>query len=427
MKKRYAGILAFICSLCFPVMTGLSCPDPVLASAESTVTENDTVVYDGLIYSLSGTEAVLQGCEDITAVSVTIPAEIDGKPVVFSLPAFRDCSSLERINVEENHATLCSMDGVLFTKNKKGLLEYPCAKAGEYCVPSETERVEYGAFQNCTGITSITLSSSPLLGAFAFRDCTSLTEVNGIARLEQGNVFIGCEKLTTLTIGHCVISELVLQNMKQLTAVDIFPNCTFEKLIVANCPVLTKLWINGTVSDPVSTESAVQLIGLPALKQLQLPVTVKMTDQIRLPRMVAEVRECGSIETITCGYTGSIVVSDCGSLTEMRFHENLSMDISVTSCENLAAVYGRSADAVLRKNCEQLGLSFISFEDSVHTGDVSADGEINIADLLRLNRAILIGEPLSSLSESLADYDGDGMITAADSLCILKATIGLTE
>lgn len=425
MKRKYASFLAIMCCLSLPIANGIVFSDSVLASAESTVTESSTVVYDGLIYSLSSTEAVLQGCEDTDAASITIPAEIDGKPVVFSLPAFRDCSALEWINVDENNINLCSVDGVLFTKNKKALLEYPCARAGEYCIPAGTERVEYSAFQNCTGITSVALPYDLVLGAFAFRDCVNLTEVNGTVKLEHGGAFIGCEKLTSLTIGKSTVSELMLQNMNDLTSVNILPSCTFEKLIVADCPVLTKLRINGTVSDPVSTDVAIQIIGLPALTELQLPVNVKMTDNVRLPNMIAAVSECDVLQSITCRYPGSLIVNDCSSLTEIRFHETVSTDISVTSCDQLTTVYGRSADAVLRRNCEQLGISFVSFEDSVSTGDVSADGEIGITDVIQLNRAILGGESLSSLSALLADFDGDGRITPSDSLLIMKRLVGL--
>ncbi len=60
-------------------------------------------------------------------------------------------------------------------------------------------------------------------------------------------------------------------------------------------------------------------------------------------------------------------------------------------------------------------------------GDANEDGEVNILDVLALNRNLLIGEPLSAAGIAAADVDLDGKPTAADALYILKFTINLVE
>lgn len=69
----------------------------------------------------------------------------------------------------------------------------------EYTVTS----IKESAFENCTGLTSITIPSSVKnIGECAFADCTGLTSVTispGVNTLERG-AFYGCNKLTSVKI-----------------------------------------------------------------------------------------------------------------------------------------------------------------------------------------------------------------------------------
>ncbi len=58
-------------------------------------------------------------------------------------------------------------------------------------------------------------------------------------------------------------------------------------------------------------------------------------------------------------------------------------------------------------------------------GDANGDGEVNILDVIKLNRNLLCGEVLDAQAIRNADVDGDGMPTFADALMILKYTIRL--
>ncbi len=60
-------------------------------------------------------------------------------------------------------------------------------------------------------------------------------------------------------------------------------------------------------------------------------------------------------------------------------------------------------------------------------GDVNCDGDVNLLDVLMLNRNLLIGEELTDEGKRNADVDGDGKPTAVDALNILKSTIKLVE
>lgn len=178
----------------FAMMAGFGFDVAAMASAKSIAAEESTVVQDGLIYTVSDTSVILQGCENTSAASVVIPAEIDGKPLVYADPAFRDCTALTSIQVAEDNASLCSIDGVLFNRSDMTLLEYPCAKAGAYTIPDAATLVGFHAFQNCVGLTAVTLHDNVVLNGWAFENCTNLATIEGTAQMQDRTAFArnGC-------------------------------------------------------------------------------------------------------------------------------------------------------------------------------------------------------------------------------------------
>ena len=87
-------------------------------------------------------------------------------------------------------------------------------------IPDNVKKIKNSAFQNCTGITSISLGSGLTeIGSNAFEGCTGITSVtipDAVTTLGQ-SAFSGCTSLTTATIGM---------------SVDIVRNDTFNGCIV---------------------------------------------------------------------------------------------------------------------------------------------------------------------------------------------------
>ncbi len=65
-------------------------------------------------------------------------------------------------------------------------------------------------------------------------------------------------------------------------------------------------------------------------------------------------------------------------------------------------------------------------DDTVY-GDVNEDGDVNILDVIALNKALLAGDKLTAQGTLNADVDQSGTPDSADSLTILKFTIKLEE
>lgn len=75
--------------------------------------------------------------------------------------AFSDCSSLTAINVDPGNETYCSVDGVLFDKEKSTVICYPSGKKdGAYTLRLGIKRIASGAFNNCPALKEITFNGS---------------------------------------------------------------------------------------------------------------------------------------------------------------------------------------------------------------------------------------------------------------------------
>ncbi len=81
----------------------------------------------------------------------------------------------------------------------------------------------------------------------------------------------------------------------------------------------------------------------------------------------------------------------------------------------------------------EMGVSYLNGGISIEgtgeamKGDVNCDSKVNILDVILLNKALLAGAKVTEQGQLNADVDGDGTPSNADSLTILKYTIGLVE
>ncbi len=76
------------------------------------------------------------------------------------LTAFGGCAKLDSINVELDNPNYLSIDGVLFSKDSKKLIQCPGNKKDNYIIPNTTISIEPHAFESCDGLTSLLIPNT---------------------------------------------------------------------------------------------------------------------------------------------------------------------------------------------------------------------------------------------------------------------------
>ena len=204
------------------------------STSEQTIDIPASVSYEGKIYPVTsiGEKAFL----NTGLTSVTIPASITS----IESEAFRLCSRLEKFVVAEDSKTFSSMDGILFSKDKRTILDFPNGKViKEYRIPEGVTAIGDNTFESCWNLTSITIPKSvTTIGDNAFKGClkmTSLTIPEGVTSIGS-NAFMECNELTSVTIPKSVksLGDLAFQSCRGLVSAtigsasigfDAFDNC----------------------------------------------------------------------------------------------------------------------------------------------------------------------------------------------------------
>jgi hypothetical protein len=87
-------------------------------------------------------------------------------------------NTLTSISVNAANLYFSSTNGVLFTKNRTTLIEYPGGAGGSYTVPSTVTTIASAAFEYSTNLDSVSIGTEVTsIGAYAFYDSAILTAI----------------------------------------------------------------------------------------------------------------------------------------------------------------------------------------------------------------------------------------------------------
>lgn len=145
--------------------------------------------------------------------SINIPASVDS----IRGDAFTYDPALRSINVSSANSKYTSVDGILFSKDKKSLLAFADGHGTTYTVPDGTQVIGSEAFRGASALESVTMPNFlKKIESSAFLDCTSITEVqvpHGVTSIEL-SAFNGCTALmfadlpaTLTSMGYSVFNN----------------------------------------------------------------------------------------------------------------------------------------------------------------------------------------------------------------------------
>jgi len=180
--------------------------------------------------------------------TIVIPASV----TTVQPGAFEHCPGLVSIDVDAGNAAYIDVDGVLFTKDKTKIVQYPAGKtAGTYAIPDGTVTIEHTAFSSCAHLSKVTIPDSVTsIGGDVFYGCVGLTSIvipEGITEISS-RTFKDCINLRRILLpktltkigtyafeGCSNLRSVILPDSVTSLGGSAFGGCTaLEKLIVLN-------------------------------------------------------------------------------------------------------------------------------------------------------------------------------------------------
>lgn len=108
------------------------------------------------------TSGMFSGC--VALESITVPASVE------KIEIHDSCKNLKAFHAEPENATYKSVDGVLFSKDGKTLVKFPCGKEfWKYTIPDGVTEIAPGAFRDCRKLSFVLIPEAvTVVGENAF-------------------------------------------------------------------------------------------------------------------------------------------------------------------------------------------------------------------------------------------------------------------
>ena len=195
-------------------------PETTVQMASSSFYENDNIKEIRIPQGCTQMGNAISFCDGVE--TVYIPAGI----TKFNVSNFFACPKLKTIIVDEGNDVYCSVDGVMFSKDKTKIVRFPTINSEAYAIPntvntigekafydsdvknveipSSVTNIQPSAFNNCKALETLTIPNSVIsLGGSVFNSCSNLTSISLSDELEkiESSTFTFCNSLRTLYFG----------------------------------------------------------------------------------------------------------------------------------------------------------------------------------------------------------------------------------
>lgn len=242
-------------------------------------------------------------CEKLT--SVTIPNSVTS----IGVNAFC-CSSLVSVNVATDNSHYCSIDGVLFNKDRTAIIRYPQGKLEEsYSIPNSVRTIGMCAFDRCCNLTHIYIPNSVIsIEKQAFHVCEylkSITIPDTVISIGDG-AFSRCTRLVSAAISNNVriIEKRTFWRCKKLSSIVIPDSVTsIGEEAFSGCDNLASVTIGNSVEN----------IGEGAFKYLSADLT-----SVKIPHSIKSIGK----EAFYCTFLDQVTIPYGTALGENAFDED---------------------------------------------------------------------------------------------------------
>jgi hypothetical protein len=318
-------------------------------------------VLDGILYNKSG-NTLIQYPNGKTGV-FAIPNSVTS----FSPSAFTACTGLNGFSVQNDNPLFAVEDGVLYSKDKKVLIQYPNGKQGEFIVPEFVTSIDYGAFDGCDGLTNVVIGSAvEHIEISAFSVCRSLMSVTiGKSVSSIGiNAFAFCGKQTEFIVDAQNTSYSTVDGVlfsKDMTKLVLYPAGKSGAYIIPNSVTSIETWafysskINSvTIPNSVTTIGNSAFFYCKSLSTVSIPSSVTSIDEMAFG-------SCSNLTTVNLTNSvisiGKSAFSYCTALTSFIIPDRLT-EISESAFDHCSSLTQISIPASVRiignnafKNC----------------------------------------------------------------------------
>ena len=410
-------------------------------------------------------------CYSLT--SLNIPANV----TFIGEQAFFNCNGLTEITVDAASESYKSVDGVLFTKDGKKLIQYPVSNERKsYAIPAGVTSIEYaafcgsenlievtipdgveiiaeGAFNSCPNIKIIILPASVTsIGDFAFYGCPSLKSARILSKTAKfpeyrftfdDTTTIYCYEGSTAEeyAKKCnfkfasILSAAVGADDTNVSGNEVTIDTTKE--IVDNKE--NQITIKQEVGEKLDGKNSANVKTNVAELSFDKTATEKIAESAKkgdINLIIRDITEESQknkkkiIEILLTDSEGNRILPDNSS------DENGYITVSILfktgmDKSNIEVIYkGENGEEKMEIVSYDSDTGIVTFktkhfseyeirDTSFKLGDINGDGKINTTDLILIRRYMAEYE-VGSFNKLAADINGDGKINTADLILIRR-------
>lgn len=416
---------------------------------------------DSFFYGLYSNHKTINIPASVTKITMPV---IDREYLLVPIDAF---------NVHEDNPAYTSVDGVLYSKDKKTLVSYPRYKTDKVCtvdeatvticdyafyggrfeeilLPDSVENIGANAFSNCIWLKELNIPSSvKYIDSEAFEQNRSLKAVNvasdnknycsvdgvlynkdkteliyfPIANgITNYSVYDGVTKIGKRAFqAFSSLDEVALPDSVETISYRAFYGCGAEVNIPANLKVIEdEAFAASGITQAILPEGIIE-IGYRAFMSSGL-------ETLLLPQNLTYI----GVEAFYNTNITSVVIPDtvltidegafnsCSSLDEITIPDSVTYigENAFDWCPEDMLILG-STGSYAEEYAQANNIKFVD-PANVKCGDVNLDGNINIKDATAIQKHIAKIVALSDKGYEVADVDGSGSVNIKDATAIQK-------